>query len=256
MDRLVAAGADVNAQGKGKMTPLLWSFPDNKPERFKRLLEHGANPNVLVESDFNTQMAIEPGMSVTHLATGSAFAKYFEYVFDHGGDPNLIGGRYKETPIFLLITGPVQDRRRKIQTLIAKGADLNHTNGDGVTPAMQALGFFSQFDIVLLLLNAGADPNIHVTSNNHKLVHMVILQEDGLKHCTPQQVADYRKIVDWLKKHGQSFEGARVDLKRWKSWMSKPSIEQARLRKREIAEREGRQKRENVGVQKNEAAGK
>src|SRR5205809_270336 len=44
IDRLVAAGADVNAQGKGKMTPLLWAYPDNKIERFKRLLDHGANP--------------------------------------------------------------------------------------------------------------------------------------------------------------------------------------------------------------------
>jgi uncharacterized protein len=31
MDRLVAAGVDVNAKGKGNMTPLLWAFPDNKP---------------------------------------------------------------------------------------------------------------------------------------------------------------------------------------------------------------------------------
>ena len=31
MDRLIAAGVNVNAQGKGKMTPLLWAFPDNKP---------------------------------------------------------------------------------------------------------------------------------------------------------------------------------------------------------------------------------
>ena len=29
MERVVKAGADVNAQGKDKMTPLLWAFPDN-----------------------------------------------------------------------------------------------------------------------------------------------------------------------------------------------------------------------------------
>jgi hypothetical protein len=34
IDRLVAAGADVNAQGEGNMTPLLWAYPDNKLERF------------------------------------------------------------------------------------------------------------------------------------------------------------------------------------------------------------------------------
>jgi hypothetical protein len=54
IDRLVAAGANVNALGKGNMTPLLCAFPDNKLARFRRLLEHGANPNVVVESDFGT----------------------------------------------------------------------------------------------------------------------------------------------------------------------------------------------------------
>ena len=34
MERLVKAGADVNAQGKDKMTPLLWAFPDNHLPRF------------------------------------------------------------------------------------------------------------------------------------------------------------------------------------------------------------------------------
>ena len=30
IDRLVAAGANVNAKGKGNMTPLLWAYPDNQ----------------------------------------------------------------------------------------------------------------------------------------------------------------------------------------------------------------------------------
>jgi hypothetical protein len=38
IDRLAADGANVNTQGDGKMTPLLWAYPDNKLERFTRLL--------------------------------------------------------------------------------------------------------------------------------------------------------------------------------------------------------------------------
>ena len=94
MERLIQAGADVNAKGEGNMTPLLWAFPDNKPERFEKLLEHGANPNVLVTSDFNTKMsALRPGDSITHMACRTHFPKYFDLVFDHGGDPNLVGKR-------------------------------------------------------------------------------------------------------------------------------------------------------------------
>ncbi len=68
IELLVKSGADVNTQGKGEMTPLVWAFPDNKLPRFKRLLEHGANPNVVVESDFGTKGHIREGDSVTHLA--------------------------------------------------------------------------------------------------------------------------------------------------------------------------------------------
>src|SRR4051794_36012446 len=41
MERLIAAGADINAKGKENMTPLLWAYPDNQLGRFKLLLEKG-----------------------------------------------------------------------------------------------------------------------------------------------------------------------------------------------------------------------
>lgn len=92
IDRLVADGANVNAKGKGNMTPLLWAFPDNKSKRFKKLLEHGADPNVIVENDFNTKMSgIRPGDSVTHLVCKTRFPKYFDYVFQHGGGGRICG---------------------------------------------------------------------------------------------------------------------------------------------------------------------
>jgi ankyrin repeat protein len=91
IDRLVAAGADVNAKGKGNMTPLLWAFPDNKLPRFKRLLEHGADPNVILsEHDFNARGEMKAGKSVTHMASTTSFPGYFEAVFEHGGDVNLV----------------------------------------------------------------------------------------------------------------------------------------------------------------------
>ncbi|MBB3209868.1 hypothetical protein FHS27_005713 [Rhodopirellula rubra] len=45
MKQLIAEGVDVNAVGDGGVTPLLWAFVDNQPERFQLLLEHGADPN-------------------------------------------------------------------------------------------------------------------------------------------------------------------------------------------------------------------
>src|SRR5690606_20794623 len=49
MKRLIVEGADPSALGKQGMTPLLWAFPDRKIERFRLLLEHGADPNVIIE---------------------------------------------------------------------------------------------------------------------------------------------------------------------------------------------------------------
>jgi len=78
IDRLVAAGADVNAKGKGNMTPLMWAYPDHKPKRFERLLKHGADPNVIITSDLGTgRESTILGTSVTHLATRSNLPEQF-----------------------------------------------------------------------------------------------------------------------------------------------------------------------------------
>ena len=67
VNRVIAAGADVKAKGKDNMTPLMWAFPDSKLERFKCLLEHGADPNVAIKSDLNSHGAMLAGDSVTHM---------------------------------------------------------------------------------------------------------------------------------------------------------------------------------------------
>jgi hypothetical protein len=219
MERLINAGADVNAKGKGNMTPLLWAFPDNKPERFEKLLEHGADPNVVVTSDFNTKMSgIVPGDSVTHLACRTHFPKYFDLVFDHGGDPNLVNeGDFENTPLFAVITGPAGDKMDKIKRLAELGANLD-LQVRGATAAMQATTWGGQYDIALALLEAGADHRVYLENNNSRLVHTVIAEERRLSVMTPEQKASYVKLIQWLEDHGESFDEARADFKRWESW--------------------------------------
>jgi len=151
------------------------------------------------------------------------FPKHFEYVFAHGGDPNLWNrGRHK-TPLLLLLVGSAKDKKEKVQRLIDLGADLDankdeeHTGGR--TPAMVAVSAFAQFDIALQLLKAGADYKAYKTNSNAKLIHSVALAERRLPYCTPQQQENYRKLVDWLEAHGESIDEARADIDRWKSWV-------------------------------------
>ena len=51
IDRLVKSGVNVNAKGRGNMTPLLWAFPMGE-EVFKRILDLGADPNVVFSENF------------------------------------------------------------------------------------------------------------------------------------------------------------------------------------------------------------
>jgi len=244
IDRLVAAGADVNAQGKGKMTPLLWAFPDNKLPRFKRLLEHKADPNVIIESDFNTRGAMGSGDAVTHLVCKTAFPGYFEAVFEHGGDPSLRNsgpGKMNDVPISLVIQWGNRDREGKVKQLIDLGADLDVIAGD-VTPTMLAVRWGGQYSIAAMLLEAGADYRSYDLQGLWRLVHVVVGKEDILSQYTPQQRAEHEEILRWLEKHGESAEIARADVKRWRSWLGSPRGEFGRRRAAEIAERDAKEK--------------
>jgi ankyrin repeat protein len=230
------------------MTPLLWAFPDNKLERFKRLLEHGADPNVVIESDFNTLGGMRSGDSVTHMACKTAFPGYFEAVFAHGGDPNLNkdGIISNETPLFTLITGSAPNKKAKVRLLIEKGADLDHKSGTGRTAVRVAVGR-SQFDIALMLLEARTDYKAYLPNSNSKLIHSVVEKENLKATWTAQQNADYQKLVSWLESHGESFENARADKRRWQSW-SLTTGEYQRKMAAEVAARKTREVRGNVAA--------
>jgi len=241
IDRLVTAGANVNAQGKGKMTPLLWAFPDNKLERFKRLLEHGADPNVMVESDFNTRAVIMSGDSVTHMACATEFPGYFEAVFAHGGDPNMLKSTKRarnQTPIFTTLQGRAPEKIKKVKFLIDQGVDLNHIDGMGYTPAMGALG---QFNLARMILEAGADPRAYHADQIQRLIHILARRGRERQGWSPELRQDFDALVQCLEDHGESLQAAKEDIKRWDSFSGEE------FRKKvdsEIAERKRRERQE------------
>jgi len=241
MERLVKAGADVNAEGKDKMTPLLWAFPDNHLPRFKWLLKHGANPNVVVEGEFNTRQTISRGDSVTLMACKTSLPGYFEAVFDHGGDPNIrhtgpLG--FSQTPLFAVITRSGGDKAAKIRRLIDLGADMNALS-NGKTPAMQAVSWFGQYELALMMLEAGANFCKYDESEIQRLIHIVVDQERRLNEYTPEQRAGFHELVKWLEDHGESYEAAKADIARWDSWSGATFREKMDA---EIAERKAREK--------------
>jgi len=264
IDRLVADGANVNALGKDNMTPLLWAYPDNNLERFTRLLHHGADPNVSIKSDLNTRGGFGVGDSVTHMACRTTFPGYFEAVFEHGGDPNLVkNGIFKgDTPLFSVVTGGGPNKKSHLKLLIEKGANVNHLNGGGNTPVMQAVSWGGQYVLALELLRAGADWKIYLPNTNTKLVHLVAMEVDPTPNqprtattpqsrkslWTPQQATDYEELVKWLEDHGESIDVAKADIKRHQSW-SGTTGEYRRKLDAEIAERVAREAKDKAAAE-------
>ncbi len=148
IDRLVAAGVDVNTKGLMWHTPLYWTLQaENKPG-FKRLLEHGANPNTETRT----------GDSVVHLAAERADdSEWLELALKHGGDPNLPRLHDKAVPnrppIF---DAMLHQNLHGVRLLIKAGANIEQLNEQGCTPLEQAVRGLD-FDIACLLLEAGAD---------------------------------------------------------------------------------------------------
>ncbi|NOX55665.1 MAG: ankyrin [Planctomycetes bacterium] len=253
MKRLIAAGADVNARGKDNMTPLLWAYPDNKIERFKLLLEHGADPNVVVKSSFGTNV-IHEGHSVTHLAAGSRFPDHFDLVMRYGGDPNLIDPFYGDSVLHRVITANISRelKKKRIRLLIEKGADLNHLSADS-TPAMTAVAWFGQYDIALMLIKAGADPCKYRERSNSRLIHSLAReQRDGrAERCPPELKQAYNELLKIVEERcGVTLEQALKDLDRWahRAMVYEPA-EIKRLREQEVAERKAREKAKQTKTQ-------
>jgi len=243
MDRLVKGGVDVNAQGKGKMTPLLWAFPDNSLARFEWLLEHGADPNVVIESEFNTRGFMGPGDAVTHMVCKTSFPGYFEAVFEHGGDPNLRNagpGKFDNVPLTLVIKRGGLRRPEKLRMLIDAGADPNILSA-GRTPPMYAVSWGGQYSLASLLLDEGADHMAYTARTNRRLIHVVLMEDQRNRGNGPQEKADYQALLARLTERGESIEVAKRDIERWASW-SRTTGEYKQKMDAEIAERLAREK--------------
>jgi uncharacterized protein len=271
MGRLIAAGANANAVGKDGMTPLLWAFPEGKLERFECLLKHGADPNVVFQSDFNTKnrpfhrtpqgksifkdRGCHVGQSVTLLSARSPLIEYLKLVLEHGGNPNQLDGKTEEAPLDLALDRylyPTMNER--VELLIAKGADVNrYCEYHKSYPAMEAVKN-QRYGVALTLLKAGADPSLYQPDDVQKLTHFLVGQEQSRERQRktmgiqlPELPPEYKALVEWLEQHGETLAQAREEQAeldtRFKEAFEPKDHE--RIRKKVIQERKQRVRGEN-----------
>ncbi len=239
IERLLKAGANVNAIGKGNMTPLLWAFPDDHLLAFETLLKNGADPNVEIDDNvIPPTAAFYPKDSVTQMVCRSSKSKYFELVFDNGGDPNLPGW-FGDPPLIAVIKhGPC--KKERIKKLIEVGADIDKKDNSGTTPVMTAVVYGGQYDIAIFLLELGADFTIH--RKVARLVHDVVGEKARVEQSSSARRDQYRELVEWLESNGESIKEAEVDSKRWDVWIEKyEPKETKKLFDQEVADRLARE---------------
>lgn len=241
MERLIKNGANVNAIGRGNMTPLMWAFPDNKLERFKALLKHGADPNIKFMTDFGVPSAFKVGDSITSCAAESWFPGYFEAVMEAGGDPNITDG-HGSTLIHVIILATLPDAKERCRLAVIRGADVNQHYA-GMTPAIAAASTFGQYDLTLFLLEQGANHNAYMSDELQKLIHIMVRNESELPRLQPEQRAAYQRVMDWLHARGQDSVEARQDVQRWAKIPPIPK-EFSRRTKVEIEARKKREQEE------------
>lgn len=146
IDQLVNEGVNVNASGKGGMTPLLYSFVGFNKPGLQRLMEHGADPNQ--QRDHKS--------SFMSYAAQTIDSDYLEMALAHGGDPNL-KGRMFYTPLFEAAMENNAGVERRLKLLLDHGADINAISKGILDNAAMAAARINQYDSALYLLQLGID---------------------------------------------------------------------------------------------------
>lgn len=173
LEALLAAGADANETGPGRITPLLAAAGD--AGLVQRLLDHGADPAARSDiglTPLQAAAAYEGGLESMRLllarratppdaaelgdalrqAALAGDTRKVDLLLEAGAD--LRGAAPGVSPLTL---AGYQGDADMIRHLVARGADPD-PNEDGVTPLTVAV-IDGQVEVVRLLLEAGADAN-------------------------------------------------------------------------------------------------
>lgn len=218
IETLIQSGQDVNGTGIFGVSALYWPLKRNMYwndresalRGVEKLLELGANPNLIHHNPHFTDGAD----SMIHYAARLGEDKFVRALLRHGGDPNLRIGTHQETPLFAAmradrITGP-----NVVNVLLDAGADIDaqrqpkvEDNFDvgGETPIMKAFTY-DHFELVLHLLNAGADYRIH-DNRGETLLDQLAFRNSRLERSFRSD--SWNKLNDWFRTRNIALPEAR-----------------------------------------------
>ncbi len=188
VEELVNSGVDVNSSGTQGATPLFWAMTNYKG--FKKLLELGADPNVIYGD----------GGTIMHWAVEMKDNRFLEAALEHGGNPNIVvkESMLEDTPIFRALSQGIE----KVEILLDAGANIDARNNFGTTPVMTAVYGRFDFDLVIYLLERGADYKIK--NNAGWTLANIVADKAGM--LIPKAELERLKVVEWLESRGVAVE--------------------------------------------------
>lgn len=192
VDRLIAAGADVNETPPSGRSPLAAAAKRGHSDVVRRLLEAGAqvgDEEVTAASRLDEELArqvIAKRKAGAELeVTGEMLAQ--AAAAETTGSLNLLlerkpdvdaPGRYGDSA---LVIAAEKGRIGAVNALLAAGADIDRFGNNGRTALMSALSG-NHYGIVKRLIDNGADPNAGGSDNLTVLMLAVRWSRQGLEH--------------------------------------------------------------------------
>lgn len=179
---LIEKGADINAVGGDGGPAIDYAIHKNNIPLAKLLIEKGLDVN-----------AIYLSRSALYFACMLMYDEMLQLLFDSGADPDL---RYPDGSTLLLNCIHITCDKRAdytpyIALLLTHGADVNMSYGlTGMTILMIATFASAKNDLVELLLEHGADPNVHRSDGSCLLLNLIQL--------TCEKRTDYTTYITFL----------------------------------------------------------
>ncbi len=184
---LIEHGADVNALGVDKWTPLHFASRFGHLDVAKRLLDHQADSNskirdgwtslhlaaanrrieiarILLESDAEVNARSDEGSTPLHEASRGRELDIVRLLLGHSADVR-VRDKGRDTPLHLAASSGSLEVS---QILLKYNAEINAHNNDGSTPLHRASAS-GYLDIVRLLLDHGADTDVRDNRRNTPL---------------------------------------------------------------------------------------
>ncbi|MDE0451525.1 MAG: ankyrin repeat domain-containing protein [Gammaproteobacteria bacterium] len=194
LERMIAGGLDVNAQGREGMDLLKWSMGRFCLKCFETLLESGADIERPPAGEYTGKIEQLFLMPVMHLAAHLNDPAYLASLLRHGGNPNALNVYGARTIIHEAI---MLSRIENVRLLVEAGADINAPRDISLeTPLHEAVAV-KEYEIAHYLLEQGADPMLENAWGNSVVDTIKLFKNAGI---WDRRMHDwYLKFVDRLE---------------------------------------------------------